>query len=104
MALDPRELQNLKVLSNIELTTIQHRLEQCEVRSLDGGEVLLAAGQANRIMYMILSGRMSVHLEGGPKSDPVAFIESGETVGELSVLDSSPASAFVVAAQPTRVL
>jgi diguanylate cyclase (GGDEF)-like protein len=53
---------------------------------------------------MILSGRMSVHLEGGPKSDPVAHIEAGETVGELSVLDSSPASAFVVAASATRVL
>ena len=103
-ALDPRELQNLKVLAGIDLATIQHRLEQCEVRALDGGEVLLAAGQANRMMYMILSGRMSVHLEGGPKSDPVAFIEAGETVGELSVLDSSPASAFVVAAAPTRVL
>src|SRR5262249_27313997 len=28
----------------------------------------------------------------------------GETVGELSVIDAAPASAFVVAAEPTRLL
>jgi diguanylate cyclase (GGDEF)-like protein len=55
-------------------------------------------------MYMILAGRMSVHLEGGPATEPVAFIEAGQTVGELSVLDARPASAHVVAAEPTRVL
>jgi diguanylate cyclase (GGDEF)-like protein len=55
-------------------------------------------------MYMILAGRMSVHLEGGPASEPVAFIEAGQTVGELSVLDARPASAHVVAAEPTRLL
>ncbi|MEJ7734175.1 MAG: diguanylate cyclase, partial [Polyangiaceae bacterium] len=38
------------------------------------------------------------------KGDPVAWLEAGETVGELSVLDPSPASAWVVAAAPSRLL
>jgi PleD family two-component response regulator len=52
---------------------------------------------------MILSGRLSVHLESRD-AEPVAFLNAGETVGELSVIDNSPASAFVVAAAASRLL
>ncbi|HVH44514.1 MAG TPA: GGDEF domain-containing protein [Labilithrix sp.] len=104
MALDPSELAKLRVLEGVDLEHVQALLERCRVASLAPGEVLLTMGQPNAVMYMILAGRMSVHLEGGPATEPVAFIEAGQTVGELSVLDTRPASAFVVAAEPTRVL
>ena len=45
---------------------------------------------------MILSGELSIHLEG-PTSERVATLGPGETVGELSVIDQSPAWAYVVA-------
>ncbi|MBX3187271.1 MAG: GGDEF domain-containing protein [Labilithrix sp.] len=101
---DQRELENLKILQGVALPEIRDKLDACPVRLLDAGEQLLAMGQPNRVMYMILSGRLSVHLEGGPKSEPVAFLGAGETVGEISILDASPASAHVVAAEPSRVL
>lgn len=104
MALDPAEVAHLKVLEGVDLEHIRGLLDRCQIASLAPGDVLLTMGQPNSVMYMILSGRMSVHLEGGPTSDPVAFIEAGQTVGELSVLDTSPASANVIAAEPTRVL
>jgi diguanylate cyclase (GGDEF)-like protein len=104
MALDPAELAKLKVLEGVDLEHVHGLLDRCRVATLNPGEVLLQMGQPNAVMYMILAGRMSVHLEGGPTSEPVAFIEAGQTVGELSVLDASPASAHVIAAEPTRVL
>ncbi len=104
MALDTAELTQLKVLEGVDLEHIRGLLDRCRIAALQPGDVLLTMGQPNSVMYMILAGRMSVHLEGGPSSDPVAFIEAGQTVGELSVLDTSPASANVVAAEPTRVL
>jgi diguanylate cyclase (GGDEF)-like protein len=104
MALDPAELAKLRVLDGVDLEHVRSLLERCRVATLQAGDVLLTMGQPNAVMYMILSGRMSVHLEGGPASDPVAFIEAGQTVGELSVLDTSPASAHVIAAETTRVL
>jgi diguanylate cyclase (GGDEF)-like protein len=73
------------------------------VKTLARGDVLLHMGQTNHYMYMILSGRLSVHLED-TASEPVAMLEAGETVGELSVMDATPASAFVVAATPVRLL
>src|SRR4051812_33388443 len=99
----PREIYNLKALQGVSLGAVEGLLEHCEVRSLPKGQLLIALGQANRLLYMILSGRLSVHLES-PESEPVAVLEAGETVGELSVMDASPASAYVVAAEPTRLL
>lgn len=101
--LDPTELYNLKVLESVSLESVEQLLEACDVRTLARGDVLLTMGQTNRYMYMILSGRLSVHLED-TTSEPVAMLEAGETVGELSVMDATPASAFVVAASPARLL
>src|SRR6185369_8403111 len=104
MALDSAELRHLKVLEGVDVDHIRGLLERCQIATLASGEVLLTMGQPNSIMYMILAGRMSVHLDGGPQSEPVAFLEAGQPVGELSVLDSRQASAHVVAAEPTRLL
>jgi diguanylate cyclase (GGDEF)-like protein len=101
--LDPSELYNLKALQGVSLASVEQLLESCDVKTLARGDVLLNHGQTNRYMYMILSGRLSVHLED-TASEPVAMLEAGETVGELSVMDATPASAFVVAATPARLL
>src|SRR5688500_1123151 len=101
---DPAELGKLRLLERVSLLNVRDQIDRCPVRELAEGDVLLSMGEANDVMYMVLAGRMSIHLEGGPTSEPVAFIAAGQSVGELSVLDGSPASAFVVAAEPSRVL
>jgi diguanylate cyclase (GGDEF)-like protein len=100
---DPAELYNLRVLQGVSLTSIDPLLDRCELRYLATGELLIEQGQPNRVMYMILSGRLGVHLDSAD-AEPVAHLAAGETVGELSVIDNSPASAFVVAAEPSRLL
>lgn len=97
-------LGKLKVFEGVSIDSVADPLAGCEVRDLRPGEVLLTMGQPNREMYMVVEGRLGVHLEGGPQSEAVAFIGEGETVGELSVLDERPASAHVVAAEPSRVV
>lgn len=101
--LDPTELYGLDVLKGVRLASVEQLLESCDVRTLAPGDVLLHLGQPNSFMYMILSGRLAVHLED-THTEPVAVLEAGETVGELSVMDDSPASAFVIAATATRLL
>src|SRR5271166_5196006 len=99
--LDPDELRRLRVLEGVGLESIEGQLGRGQVRHLAAGDVLLTMGQAARgEMYMILSGRLAVHLETDPHVAPVAHLEAGETVGELGMLDGSPASAHVVAAEP----
>jgi diguanylate cyclase (GGDEF)-like protein len=102
-AFDTTELYRLKVLQGVNLESVEELLDKCEVRRLSPGDVLLTMGQPNRSMFMILEGKLTVHLDG-PQSDPVATLEAGQTVGELSVMEGVPASAFVVAAEHTRLL
>ncbi len=100
---DTTELYRLKVMQGVNLASIEELLDKCEVRQLAPGDVLLSMGQANNSMFMILDGKLTVHLDG-PQSDPVATLVAGQTVGELSVMEGVPASAFVVAGEPTRLL
>lgn len=97
------ELRKLEVLQRVELESVLGLLEACPLRRLEAGEVLLEAGQTNHTLYMVLAGKLSVHLDS-PQSEPVAFLAPGQTVGEMSVLDDSPASAFVRAAEVTRLV
>ncbi len=99
----PDELATLHILRRVSLESVQGLLEHCPIRTLERGETLLEAGQTNQTMFMLLSGRLSVHLDA-QETAPVAFVERGQTVGEISVLDDSPVSAFVIAAQTTRLL
>jgi len=67
------------------------------------GEVLIAAGDERRELHVVLTGRLSVHLEG-PTTPPVAIIEAGASVGELGIIDGEPGSAYVVAAHDVALL
>ena len=59
-------------------------------------------GEGNHLLYLILSGRLRVHLE--LSVDPLTILGPGEVVGELSLIDGQPTSAYVVADDECRVL
>jgi len=67
------------------------------------GSALLALGQRNTALYLLMSGRLAVYLDEEAKV-PVAHIEPGECVGEISILDEDSASASVVALEHSRLL
>lgn len=97
------ELRRIRLFQAVDLDSIRGLIDACTVRALKAGEELITAGQVNRTVYFILSGSMLVHL------DPVtgaaaAVLGPGESVAEMSVIDRRPASASVVAAEPTRLL
>ncbi|MDX1488807.1 MAG: cyclic nucleotide-binding domain-containing protein, partial [Acidiferrobacterales bacterium] len=70
---------------------------------LNAGDRLLAAGQLNNCLYLLLSGRLKVCLDPS-RGDPMAIIEPGESAGEISVMDQQPISAYVVAESSSRLL
>ncbi len=96
-------LSRLRLLDNVGRESVEGLLRTCPIRQLQPGEILISAGQPNNAMYLLLSGRLRVHLDA-IDGEPVAVLEAGESVGELSVMDRQPASAFVVADQYSQVL
>jgi sigma-B regulation protein RsbU (phosphoserine phosphatase) len=78
-------------------------LRRCRVRILGVGETLLRPGQPNQDLYLLLEGQLRVHLDAA--GSPTSFaVDAGQCVGELSLVDGEPVSAFVVSATSSRVL
>ena len=100
--LNIRELKDVSLFRGVDIESIQHLLEDCPIKEFESGEVLIRSGNPNRVMYALLSGRLRIHLD--LLLDPIAVLESGEIVGELSVIDGQSTSAHVVADEKCRVL
>lgn len=60
------------------------------------GEVILAFGQTDRTLYIVLSGQLEVWVPGTAGSEQkVAVIEAGSVFGEQAFLDGKPRSATI---------
>lgn len=100
---DRTELQSVNLFHDADLDQIETVLRGCPIRTLARGETLISAGQTNQNVFLILGGRLRVHLQHGDVQ-PVAILEPGESVGEISIIDRQPTSAHVVADDESRVL
>src|SRR5262249_27203001 len=76
---------------------------RCELRECETDEVLFRKGVHHRCVLVNLEGRLHVHLDE-PGSKFFLQLDVGESVGELSVADGNPVSAWVIAATPCRLL
>lgn len=67
------------------------------------GACVIEKGGRNTSMFVLMKGELSVHLES--LSDlPVVHLSVGNTVGEVSVIERSTATAYVCAATDVEVL
>jgi len=59
---------------------------------VDPGEVLIPLGSRIDYLYFVLEGRLAIRTQSG---DPIALLESGEIIGEMSLVDPAPTSVSV---------
>jgi diguanylate cyclase (GGDEF)-like protein len=97
------EVEGQYLLRDVAIDEIWYLLEPCAVRPLAHGDVLIAPGDADRNLYLLLEGSLEVYL-GSSEDDLVAVLAAGQAVGELALIDQKPRSATVVAAESCRVL
>lgn len=67
------------------------------------GETLLSPASKNEHVFIVLSGRLNVHISS-PESPILATMDVGACVGEMSIIENRDPSAFVVAAESTHLL
>jgi sigma-B regulation protein RsbU (phosphoserine phosphatase) len=96
-------LLGLELFEDIPASIIQELLATCPVREFLHETVVLAVGEPNQNIFVLLSGKLRVHLDAVDSSN-VILIEPGGCIGELSLIDGKPVSAFVVAEPASRVL
>lgn len=98
-----RDLEGVQLFKNVDLGSIKGLVDACSVEVLEPNAVLISPGRLNKSIYLILQGRLRVHLESH-ESTPIITLGPGESVGEISVIDNQVTSAFVVADEECRLL
>ena len=63
-------------------------------RTIRGGETVIQEGVPIGSIILVLQGRMGIEIDGAGE---IAQIEEGDIVGEMSLIDSAPPSATVLA-------
>ena len=71
--------------------------------NLRTGASLLDLGQRHSAVHLLISGRLAIFLDDDAKI-PVAHVEPGGSVGEISLIDAEATSASVVAVEPSHLL
>jgi sigma-B regulation protein RsbU (phosphoserine phosphatase) len=103
---DRRELgpvAGLPLFRGLPFSAVEALAGFCEIRSYAAGEQLLAPGQPNDRLFLLIDGRLRVHIDR-PDSPAGIEIGPGECAGEVSIIDGKPATAYVIAAEPSRLL
>lgn len=100
---DAHAIADTPLFHGAAATDIDRVVARCELRTCAAREILFAAGERHRCVLVSIDGRLEVHLDS---ADSSMYVElgPGECVGELSVADGKPMSAWVVAATPCRLL
>ncbi len=101
--LSREHLHQFKVFLDVQMEPVWELLQHCEVRRLSDGESLLEKDHSNRTMFLVLGGTLKVYLDDEFQR-VAAELGQGQTVGELSVIDGSAASAHVVSSGVSSVL
>jgi CRP/FNR family transcriptional regulator, cyclic AMP receptor protein len=74
-----------------------------KIQTVPGGTVLVREGQAVDSLYLLVDGSLRVEISQ-LKPRVVGVLGPGEIIGEISFVDSRPASATVIAETPANIL
>ncbi|MGA1602868.1 MAG: SpoIIE family protein phosphatase [Prochlorothrix sp.] len=107
----PVFLENLyqsSLLHGVDPKLFNDILPHCILRSFRAGELLIQPGQRNQHLHLLLSGYLRVSLSNLPTdySNPNLNItvSPGECIGEMSVIENRPVSAYVMAETEGQLL
>jgi len=96
-------LAGLPLFNGEDCGVLEWAAASMAIRLFEAGTVLLDPEYKNDSLFIILSGRASVRLQGEDESPPL-YLGPGECVGEISVLEGGHPSAMVVLDSPGQVL
>jgi len=92
-----------QIFQGVPYAAIEGLLEPLAIQDIVGETILLKPGDANDAVRLVLRGRLRVYLDQ-PGSGDCIDVGVGACVGEMSVIDNRPVSAYVVGEVGTRLL
>lgn len=102
---DTSSLSRLQLFRNVDLVkpAFARLLSACQYRQFLKGEIVLSTEEENHYLYILIKGRLVIQLSAHDDI-PLATVEPGECVGEISIIDSRVPSAQISASEDTTVL
>lgn len=67
-----------------------------EIINLKKDQILFLAGEKDTDMFIINKGKVLIFVQSGTQIIPIAYLESGEYIGELSYFEGKPRSASIL--------
>jgi len=96
------EVSVFRGLTPKELDWVRQRVY---MRTFAAGTTIMTAEQPGEVVYFILRGTVKIHIEQMDGTDVIlAIIGAGDTVGEMSLLDSVGRSASAITLEDTTIL
>lgn len=97
-----RELAAARLLLDAPPELLKRIVTASQAITLIPGESLLCPESPNEHVYVVLAGSLGVHFD---KADTprINTLGPGDSVGEMSVIDDTAPSAYVIAEETTRV-
>src|SRR5580693_2949261 len=96
------ELELFQGLSGSELAQLNGML-RCSV--VPAGSHFITTEQPGEVVYVLLEGTVKIYVSRADGREVIlAFLGPGDTVGEMSLVDSAGRSANVVTTEPSRLL
>ena len=96
-------LQSIALFRGMDIDGISDLLPQCGRIDVQKGEVVLSPERENHCVYVVLSGRLTVHL-GSLDAPKIADLGPGQCAGEMSLIEDKDPSAFVVANEASHLM
>jgi diguanylate cyclase (GGDEF)-like protein len=96
-------LEGIALFRGVDADCLADLLPQCTRIDVAEGDVLLSPQRPNRCVYVVLSGRLTVHL-GALDTPRIADLGPGTCAGEMSLIEDKDPSAFVVAAEDSHLM
>lgn len=96
-------LRGSRLMNGVDPVVLLEELSQGRIFQLEAGKILLEPQRGTGEIYVLLSGELLVCLEARP-DNPVARLLPGDCVGELSIIDEQPPSAYVMTSDDSMLL
>lgn len=105
MSADPNTIAEFALFRDLSADQIGWLAERLHQKTFAAGTNMLTAEQPGEVVYFILRGTVKIHIEQKTGTDVIlAILGCGDTVGEMSLIDSAGRSASVSALEETTVL
>ncbi|TAJ78307.1 MAG: GGDEF domain-containing protein [Gallionellaceae bacterium] len=97
-----QELAQSELFRDVPEEIVHLVMAQSDPMELLAGDILLSPDKENHHLYLLLSGTLDVHF-GSLDTPPIRELNKGVSVGEISIIDGTPPSAYVIARKNSRV-